>query len=142
MHLLQFSFYHLTLRDKDDLVKALLKETEDEKDYLKGESIKTIYFGGGTPSLLEIKDIENIINHLYKFHNIESETEITLEANPDDIQTEKLIDWQQAGINRLSIGIQSFIEEELRWMNRAHNSEQALRCIELSQGYGISTFKH
>lgn len=127
-----------TLRDKDDLVQALLKEIEDEKDYLKGESIKTIYFGGGTPSLLETKDIEKIINHLYKFHNIESENEITLEANPDDIQKEKLIDWQQAGINRLSIGIQSFIEEELRWMNRAHNSEQALRCIELSQEYGIS----
>jgi len=126
--------FHFTtsLRYKDDLVKALAKETEMEKEYLQGEKINTIYFGGGTPSLLEIYDLRFLIDGLFTNYAVERNAEITLEANPDDITSDKLKAWKDIGINRLSIGIQSFFEEELRWMNRAHNAELAVRSLQLA----------
>jgi oxygen-independent coproporphyrinogen-3 oxidase len=115
-------------------------EIEQEKDYLAGNTISTIYFGGGTPSLLETGEIAQILQAISGHFTIEQNAEITLEANPDDITAEKLEAWKKAGINRLSIGIQSFNEEELRWMNRAHNAAQAAGCIDLCREKGFHNF--
>ena len=101
---------------------ALLSEMELRKDYLKGEPIETIYFGGGTPSLLPSEDHRVLIEKISSTFKISPNAEITIETNPDDISEEKLKDWKEAGINRLSIGIQSFFEEDLKWMNRAHTA--------------------
>jgi oxygen-independent coproporphyrinogen-3 oxidase len=94
------------------------------KDYLTDELVETIYFGGGTPSLLPSKDHAALIEKIYSTFQVSRNAEITLETNPDDISGEKLKDWKETGINRLSIGIQSFFEEDLKWMNRAHNADQ------------------
>ncbi len=103
-----------------------------QKDYLEGESIESIYFGGGTPSLLPAEDIQSLIRRLREFFTIETNAEFTLEANPDDITEEKLTGWKASGINRLSIGIQSFFDEDLRWMNRAHTARQAMGNLQLA----------
>ena len=95
-----------------------MKEIVLEKQYLEGETIKSIYFGGGTPSLLSTDEIAKLLQEIHKNFNVSTDVEITLEANPDDITNEKLEGWKQNKINRLSIGVQSFFEEELRWMNR------------------------
>ncbi len=113
------------------------KEIIAEKDYLRGEEVATIYFGGGTPSLLSMADCQLLLDEIQNNFSVSSDAEITLEANPDDVTKEKATAWKSAGINRLSIGIQSFFEEELRWMNRAHNAEQAKACIENSYAAGI-----
>jgi len=125
--------FSTSLRQKDDMVKAIAKEAEMEKEYLLGETINTIYFGGGTPSILEISDLEFLISNLFRHYPVAPDAEITLEANPDDIGSEKLKAWKDNGINRLSIGVQSFFEEELRWMNRAHDEEQAIRNLQLAR---------
>lgn len=97
--------------------------------------VHTIYFGGGTPSLLQAGEINSILATIRKKFHINVDAEITLEANPDDIDKEKLESWQQAGINRLSIGVQSFFEDDLRWMNRAHNAAQAIEQLQLAGQY-------
>jgi oxygen-independent coproporphyrinogen-3 oxidase len=116
----------------------MIKEIELQKSYLKGETVETIYFGGGTPSLLSVKEIHALLNAINKTFTIRSNAEITLETNPDDIQKITLDNWKEAGINRLSIGIQSFYEEELVWMNRAHSVQQSHQCIELSLDAGFT----
>ncbi len=121
-----------SLRAKNELVAALLKEIELQRDYLGHEKIETIYFGGGTPSLLLISDLQFLIDQINQFFNVEPCAEITLEANPDDIDKEKLSVWKNVGINRLSIGVQSFFDDELKWMNRAHNAQQAVESLQLS----------
>ena len=118
------------MRYKNELVAALLKEIELQKDYLRNEAVDTIYFGGGTPSLLSIPDLKLLLEKLKETFKISDNGEITLEANPDDIDEEKLIDWKEIGINRLSIGVQSFFEEDLLWMNRAHNAQQAINSLQ------------
>ncbi len=120
-----------------DFVTALVKEIQLQQNYLS-EPVSTIYLGGGTPSILPSNDIDSIIQHLHKTFSIEQDAEVTLEANPDDISLKKLVDWKAIGINRLSIGIQSFFEDDLTWMNRAHNAQQAAECIRLAQGTGFS----
>jgi oxygen-independent coproporphyrinogen-3 oxidase len=117
-----------------EMLDAIIKEASMQKNYLT-EKIETIYFGGGTPSIYSVLDIKKIIEHLNQIFSIVEDVEITLEANPDDISEEKLIQWKEIGINRLSIGIQSFVEEDLKWMNRAHNSFQALNCLQLATEY-------
>ena len=129
--------FSTSLRYKDDMVEALRKEIIAEKDYLGGEEVATIYFGGGTPSLLPIDDCRLLIQNIRENFPVAGNAEITLEANPDDVTKEKAAAWKEIGINRLSIGVQSFFEEELRWMNRAHNAEQARNCIENSYAAGI-----
>lgn len=114
------------------MLGALLKETELQKDYLENEPVETIYFGGGTPSLLEISDVGLQIEKLRQTFFVSDNAEITLEANPDDINEEKLANWKEIGINRLSIGVQSFFEEDLLWMNRAHNAQQAIANLQLA----------
>ncbi len=131
--------FHFTtsLRRKNELIAALLKEIALQKNYLEGELVETIYFGGGTPSLLETSEIEQLLTAIKKEHKVSDDAEVTIETNPDDITDEKLSGWKQAGINRLSIGIQSFFEEDLQWMNRAHNAQQAQQCILLAQQHGF-----
>lgn len=132
--------FSTSLRYKGELVQALVKEVALQKPFLEGETVETIYFGGGTPSLLSPEEVRLLLQTIYKEFNVTADAELTLEANPDDITTEKLAAWKEEGINRLSIGIQSFFEEELRWMNRAHNAGQAEKCVELSLAAGFKNF--
>ncbi len=133
-HYCNFHF-STSLHYKNELVAALLKEIELRKGYLENEIIETIYFGGGTPSLLSPEELESLIQEVYRQFEITRDPEITLEANPDDITEEKLQQWKKAGINRLSIGVQSFFGEDLQWMNRAHTAEQARDNLQLSTKY-------
>ncbi|MGH2564526.1 MAG: radical SAM family heme chaperone HemW [Ginsengibacter sp.] len=130
-HYCNFHF-STSLRYKNELIAALLKETELQKNYLSGEPVETIYFGGGTPSLLESEEIKSQIAQIRTLYNVKQDAEITIETNPDDIIEDKLLEWKGSGINRLSIGIQSFFDEDLKWMNRAHNTEQATGSLELA----------
>ncbi len=120
----------------DPFINALLKEIEIQKDYLN-EKVETIYLGGGTPSLLNSNHLEIILDAIHKNFKVETEFEFTLEANPDDIDLAKTKMWASKGINRLSIGIQSFQEEALAWMNRAHNIQQSHNAIRHAQEAGI-----
>ena len=137
---------------KDEMISSLIKEIEIRSEssesanksdiaiISKEEKIETIYFGGGTPSLLTQLEIQRLLSAIIEKYDVESDAEITLEANPDDITFEKLNEWKVAGINRLSIGIQSFKERDLIWMNRAHNAAQALACIQLARQTDFDNF--
>lgn len=103
-------------------------------------NINTIYFGGGTPSILNTDDLEKIFNALQERFVFSPDAEITLEANPDDVTDLKLQEWKAMGINRLSVGIQSFLEEELKWMNRVHSAEDSLNCIDKIKKAGFTNF--
>ncbi|MFT3949018.1 MAG: radical SAM family heme chaperone HemW [Agriterribacter sp.] len=125
--------FSTTLKHKNDLIDGLLKEIAMTRPFATSKFIETIYLGGGTPSLLEEAELKNIFSLLHSTFIIADNAEITLEANPDDITPQNLALWKQIGINRLSIGIQSFFEADLKWMNRAHNAGQALQCIAEAQ---------
>jgi oxygen-independent coproporphyrinogen III oxidase len=124
-----------SLTYKNEMIAALLKEAEIQKLYFGEEIPETVYFGGGTPSLLPVEDISRLTHFIRKNFSVSPRAEITLEANPDDITEEKLAGWKEAGINRLSIGVQSFFEEDLQWMNRAHTAGQALTNLALALQY-------
>ena len=123
---------------QDKMIDAIVEELKQRSDYLKGEFVETIYFGGGTPSLINLVGLSKIIETIYSFFNVTDTPEITLETNPDDITLELVHSWKSAGINRLSIGIQSFDEEVLKWMNRAHNVTQSFQAIQFAKQGGIS----
>jgi oxygen-independent coproporphyrinogen-3 oxidase len=131
--------FHFTtsLQYKTPMVEALLKEIDLRASFLEGETIETIYFGGGTPSLLEADQIQQLIDGVAHYFSIAPKAEITLEANPDDLQRERLTALKNTSINRFSVGIQSFFEEDLRWMNRAHSSEEARQVIPRVQDAGF-----
>lgn len=137
-HYCNFHF-STSLALKDELINALCKEITITNISEK-ENIETIYFGGGTPSLLTIKDLQLIFETLKEKFLFSPEAEITLEANPDDINTQKLAGWKEAGINRLSVGIQSFDDEELKWMNRAHTAADSLQCIDEIKEAGFTNY--
>ena len=120
-----------------EMVAAIGKEAELRQSYLT-EKVETIYLGGGTPSLLKKEELRIILQRIYGLFDVDAMAEITLESNPDDINEENLAGWKEVGINRLSIGIQSFFEEDLQWMNRAHSATQALDCIRLAQQQGFN----
>ncbi len=123
---------------RDVFVESLINEINLRKDYLANEKINTIYFGGGTPSMLNTNEINDILKHLYNTFNINKEAEITLEANPDDLDKEKLSDLKNyTDINRLSMGVQSFFDEDLIYLNRVHNSKNAIKSIELAKNAGF-----
>lgn len=125
------NFFSLASESKmNDYVETLKKEIIFRKDYLGGETVKTIYFGGGTPSLLPTKSIEEIINLIRKNFNIDDNPEITLEANPDTINKEKMSLLKQMGVNRISVGIQSFFDDDLQYLGRRHDSRHALQVME------------
>ena len=114
---------------------ALANEMALRATEFKDEVVETIYFGGGTPSILEIQDLRFLIEEVYRNYNVSSNPEITVEANPDDLTETRIIGLSQNKINRLSIGIQSFFEDDLKLMNRAHNSEEAKKCLEIATKY-------
>ena len=153
--------FSTSLKLKDELIVALLQEisltlvinsatvgeglnqplsTSSINTEPTTELIETLYFGGGTPSILDIADLQLLITALHKKFIFSNNAEITLEANPDDISPQKLALWKEAGINRLSVGIQSFIEEELVWMNRVHSAKDSLRCIDEIKNAGFTDF--
>ncbi len=128
--------FHFSTSDKKrgEVLNAIELEIA-QKARLSDEKISTIYFGGGTPSILGVKQINSIINKIYEEFKVEENAEITLEANPDDLKSSKVIDLSKTKINRLSIGVQSFIDRELKVMNRAHDSKKAMKSLELSKKY-------
>jgi len=135
-HYCDFHF-STSLKYKDELLQALVKEIQLQKNYLNGETIETIYFGGGTPSLLSADEINLLISTITALHTVSSNAEITLEANPDDLNKEKLQALRQTEINRFSIGIQSFFDDDLVWMNRVHRGNEAEASIKRAQDMGF-----
>lgn len=129
--------FSTSLSQKEAVVEAICQEIRLQKSYLKKTHISTIYFGGGTPSILDETSLETIFSTLHQTFTILPDAEITLEANPDDISVAKLAIFKKFGINRLSIGIQSFHEPHLKQMNRAHNAHEAETCVKLAQDAGI-----
>lgn len=120
---------------KEAMVSGLCKELELRKEEFKEKEVETIYFGGGTPSVLSIEEIDRLLASVYEHYTVCQDPEITLEANPDDLSKEKLKELDSSPINRLSIGIQSFFEEDLVLMNRAHNATEAEECIREAMNY-------
>ncbi|WP_348825183.1 radical SAM family heme chaperone HemW [Flavobacterium aestuarii] len=133
-HYCDFHF-STSMKKKEEMVLAIAKEIQMRKNEFKDEVVETIYFGGGTPSRLKIADLRLQMDTIYKNYSVVQNPEITLEANPDDLSEEYLIELSKIGINRLSIGIQSFFEDDLKMMNRAHNSAEAQKCLELATKY-------
>lgn len=133
--------FSTSLDQKKPFLDALKHEIKLRRDFLKeGQTIETIYFGGGTPSLLESDEIKAIMEALHENYRISSDTECTLEANPDDISTSVVKAWMHSGINRLSLGVQSFDDAELAWMNRAHTASQSLQSIDEILEAGMHNF--
>lgn len=128
-HYCDFHF-STSMKKKDEMVLALAKEISMRKEEFKNEIVETIYFGGGTPSVLAIEDLRLLIDEVFKNYNVIENPEITVEANPDDLSNNRIIELSNNRINRLSIGIQSFFEDDLKMMNRAHNAEEAKKCLE------------
>ena len=140
-HYCDFHF-STSMKKKEEMVLAIAKEIQMRKsefDILDGarsdNTIETIYFGGGTPSVLTSQEIKFLIDAVYSNFTVIENPEITLEANPDDLSEERIIEWSQSKVNRLSIGIQSFFDEDLQLMNRAHNSVEAKKCLEFATQY-------
>ena len=133
-HYCDFHF-STSMKKKDEMVLALSKEISMRKNEFKNDVVETIYFGGGTPSVLNNDEINFLISEVYKNYKVSENPEITLEANPDDLSTERILELSKSPINRLSIGIQSFYEEDLKMMNRAHNSVEAKKCLEEATKY-------
>lgn len=129
--------FSTSLRHKDEVLKAMVREIEMQADYLQGAAIETIYFGGGTPSLLSADDINRLVDTIGKYHTVNELKECTLEANPDDLDKTYLRSLRTTPISRFSIGIQSFREQDLLYMKRAHTAQQADAAIKASQDAGF-----
>jgi len=133
-HYCDFHF-STSLKKKEEMIMALANEIELRKNEFHNEVLETIYFGGGTPSVLTINDLRFLIDAVYSNYKVVKNPEITIEANPDDLTEERIIELSKNRINRLSIGIQSFYEDDLKMMNRAHNVEEAVKCLEIATKY-------
>lgn len=132
-------FYSVpTLKRKERFVEALKQELVARKDYLQGALVGTLYFGGGTPSILMIDDLKSIMSLLHDHFDIDHEAEITLEANPDTLSPAYLEGLMSLGVNRLSIGIQSFFDSDLKYLGRRHNAEHALQCLKWAKAVGFN----
>lgn len=123
-------------KQRADYLEALKREAVARKDYLGGEEVRTVYFGGGTPSLLEPKEVSEILEVLKCNYKIAA-SEITLEANPDTVSKESLLEYKSIGINRLSIGIQSFFDDDLQYLSRKHDSKHAMQVLEWAKEIGF-----
>jgi oxygen-independent coproporphyrinogen III oxidase len=135
-HYCDFHF-STSMGHKTATIDAIARELELRRDYLQGQTIETIYFGGGTPSLLTQAELQLLLQTIKDLFIVSATAEISLEANPDDLKPEKLLELKAAGINRLSIGLQSFHEPHLRMMNRAHNATESLQCVKEAQAAGF-----
>lgn len=131
-------FFSTSTFFKNDFVKALQQEIALQQNYIQSP-INTIYFGGGTPSLLSVDELYKILNTIHQYFTIEKNCEITLEANPDDLDQEKIEDLYDIGVNRLSIGIQSFYDDDLKFMKRAHDAKDAYQVLDKVFSAGFST---
>ena len=129
--------FSTSMKMKVDFVQAIIQEIELRKGVFANEFISSVYFGGGTPSLLSKEELDTIFEKLYKSFTIDADAEITLEANPDDLTFEKLQQLKDSPVNRLSIGVQSFRDEDLKYMNRAHTAIEALNSIKMAQDAGF-----
>lgn len=130
--------FSTNLNTKSDLLRALHLEIDQRHDYLGSSLIKTVYFGGGTPSLLTANELLSIVGHLKTYFLFDQGTEVTLEANPEDLTPAYVNELARAGINRLSIGIQSFYAEDMKYMHRSHSPEQSLESIRNAVDSGIT----
>lgn len=133
-HYCDFHF-STSMKKKSEMVSALAKEIALRKNEFENDEVETIYFGGGTPSILAIEDLRFLIDEVFKNFNVVENPEITIEANPDDLSNERILELSNNQVNRLSIGIQSFFEDDLKLMNRAHNADEAKKCLELAIQY-------
>ena len=133
-HYCDFHF-STSMKKKDAMILALANEIKLRKWEFENQIVETIYFGGGTPSILQIADLRFLIDEVFKNYSVIETPEITLEANPDDLTEDRIIELSKTKINRLSIGIQSFFEDDLKLMNRAHNAEEAKKCLEITTKY-------
>lgn len=129
--------FSTSLRQKDDVLRSIIKELETRRDYLQGNKIETVYFGGGTPSLLHADEINQIFDTIQKHYPIDSLKECTLEANPDDLDKNYLRALRSTPVSRFSIGVQSFHDSDLQYMKRAHNAMQADYAIKAAQDAGF-----
>jgi oxygen-independent coproporphyrinogen-3 oxidase len=127
--------FSTSLKKKKELIEALVKELQLRKSEFKDIAVATIYFGGGTPSILTDEELQLLIDAVYDNYKVVDDPEITLEANPDDLSKERIYKLAKTPINRLSIGIQSFFEEDLKLMNRAHNAQEAKECLSVASRY-------
>lgn len=135
-HYCDFHF-STNLSRKTEMVQAIMRELKLRKDFLREEPVQSIYFGGGTPSLLNDRELSNILETIFQTYKIAPNAEITLEANPDDINTASLKLFKSSGINRLSIGIQTFDDKRLKFINRGHTSEEAVKSLTLAKAAGF-----
>ena len=124
-------------RYREKMIDSICHELELRKDYLNSAALNTIYFGGGTPSILSATELEKVFGSVYQLFEVNEKAEITLEANPDDLSEEKLTMIKSLGVNRLSIGVQSFQNKILKTLNRAHDATEAVKCIELARKIGF-----
>jgi len=129
--------FSVNLNNRRALLDAILAETDLRKNYLQGDAIETIYLGGGTPSLLSANELKLLFEKIYRSFNLAEHPEVTLEANPDDLTEEKISELRATPVNRLSIGIQSFHDDDLQFLNRAHDSRQAEHSVRLAQDAGF-----
>lgn len=127
--------FSTNLKKKDELINALVKELQLRKNEFAEQKVKTIYFGGGTPSLLSTKEIDRLVETVFQNYTVDNIPEITLEANPDDLTEERIVQLSKSPINRLSIGVQSFFNHDLKMMNRAHDASEAEKSIALATTY-------
>lgn len=131
-------FSNTEMKYKEPYVTALIRELEIRKDYIGNEPLETIYFGGGTPSQLQATDFERIFDAIQRLFDTSGCKEVTLEANPDDMTPEYVTGLRRFPFNRISMGVQSFKAEDLRFLNRRHDREQALRAVELCKENGLA----
>lgn len=129
--------FSTNFKHKSELLAALQKEIILQKDHFKTETINTIYFGGGTPSVLTEKELNLLLEVIYSNYKVNENIELTMECNPDDITSKKINEYKKNGVNRLSIGIQSFFDDDLQFFNRAHNASEAEQSILMTQDAGI-----
>jgi len=127
--------FSTSLQKKGEMINSLIRELQIRKNELQNTPIETIYFGGGTPSVLSVEEIQLLIKAVYDTYPVIENPEVTLEANPDDLTEEKISAFSMSPINRLSIGVQSFFEKDLILMNRAHNSQEAKNCLSIATQY-------
>lgn len=137
-HYCDFHF-STSLKYRERMIASLKQELFQRREEMD-EAISTIYFGGGTPSILSVKEIESLLDTISRHFYLEDELEITLECNPDDTSTEKFRDWHRSGINRLSIGIQSFSDEDLSYLGRVHDAGEAEKALEEARSAGFDNF--
>lgn len=130
--------FSTSVGQQQEMVDAIVREIQLQHTYLGGEEVKTIYFGGGTPSMLTPPQLEQLFDAIHRLHRVSNEAEVTLEVNPDDVSLPLLTDIKKLGVNRLSIGIQSFDDEVLRYFNRVHNSAAARASIQLGRDAGYA----